>query len=84
MEIVKFGMKSTLIWFRDNYYQYNRAAGNNNVSDDDIGLAIEGYESAFLASIIVSYLFKMTDAHCSKAIVGEIYCDDGLVVFKGR
>eukprot|EP00957_Ditylum_brightwellii_P125344 9553436-Ditylum_brightwellii.AAC.1 len=30
MEIVKFGMKSTLIRFRDKYYKYNGAAGKDN------------------------------------------------------
>eukprot|EP00957_Ditylum_brightwellii_P164130 12496850-Ditylum_brightwellii.AAC.1 len=30
MEIVKLGMKSTLICFRDKYYKYNGAAGKDN------------------------------------------------------
>eukprot|EP00957_Ditylum_brightwellii_P032814 2487569-Ditylum_brightwellii.AAC.1 len=55
MEIVKFGMKSMLIRFRDKYYKYNGVTGKDNVSDEDIGLAIGGYKSAFLANIVASY-----------------------------
>eukprot|EP00957_Ditylum_brightwellii_P049125 3727480-Ditylum_brightwellii.AAC.1 len=51
--------------------------GNDNASDKDIGLALGGYESAFLADIVAYYLFKMTDAHFSEAITRSIYCDDG-------
>eukprot|EP00957_Ditylum_brightwellii_P203853 15336547-Ditylum_brightwellii.AAC.1 len=40
MEIVKFGIKSMLICFRDRYYKYNGAAGKNNIIQEDIGLAI--------------------------------------------
>eukprot|EP00957_Ditylum_brightwellii_P023057 1739285-Ditylum_brightwellii.AAC.1 len=50
MEIVRFGMRSTLIYFQNKYYKYNRVAGNTT-SDKDIGLAIGGYESAFLANL---------------------------------
>eukprot|EP00957_Ditylum_brightwellii_P089963 6851219-Ditylum_brightwellii.AAC.1 len=83
MEIVKFGMKSALIRFRDKYYKYNGLEGKDNVCDKDIRLDIGGYKSAFLANIVVSYLFEMTNAHFAKAITRGIYHDDGLVVFKG-
>eukprot|EP00957_Ditylum_brightwellii_P185353 14113545-Ditylum_brightwellii.AAC.2 len=70
--------------FRDKYYKYNEAAGKDNVSDEDIRLAIGRYKSAFLADIVASYLFKMTNAHFTEAIIRGIYHDDRLVVFKGH
>eukprot|EP00957_Ditylum_brightwellii_P160117 12188676-Ditylum_brightwellii.AAC.1 len=73
MEIVKFGMKSMLIRFRDKYYKYNEATGKDNVSDKDIGLAIDRYKTAFLASIVASYMFKMTNAYFDEAIIRGIY-----------
>eukprot|EP00957_Ditylum_brightwellii_P084744 6443946-Ditylum_brightwellii.AAC.1 len=67
--MVKFGMKSTLIQFKDKYYKYNGAVGNKKINNEDIGLAIEGYESAFLACIVASYLFKMTAEHFTDIII---------------
>eukprot|EP00957_Ditylum_brightwellii_P086271 6564976-Ditylum_brightwellii.AAC.1 len=52
------------------------------MSDEDIGLAIDRYESAFLANIVASCLFELTDAHFTKAIIRGIYHDGGLVVSK--
>eukprot|EP00957_Ditylum_brightwellii_P033255 2520008-Ditylum_brightwellii.AAC.1 len=60
MTLVKFGMKSTLIRFRDRYYQYKGATGAS-ADDEDIGLAISGYESAFFANLFASYLLKKTE-----------------------
>eukprot|EP00957_Ditylum_brightwellii_P194594 14822295-Ditylum_brightwellii.AAC.1 len=68
----------------ERYYKYNVAAGKNNVSDEDIGLTIGRYKSAFLANTIASYLFEMTNAHFVKANFRGMYCNDGLIVFKGH
>eukprot|EP00957_Ditylum_brightwellii_P061239 4647493-Ditylum_brightwellii.AAC.1 len=32
--MVKFGMKSTLICFKDKYHKYNGVAGNKEINDD--------------------------------------------------
>ena len=48
------------------------------------GLAIGGYESAFLADLVASYLFEKAKAHFYPTIYHGIYRDDVLVVFKGK
>eukprot|EP00957_Ditylum_brightwellii_P004396 333655-Ditylum_brightwellii.AAC.1 len=84
MEIVEVGMKSTLVSFMDEYYNYNGVAGNKEINDEDIGLSIEGYESSFLADTVASCIFKMTTEHFTNTIICGIYRDDGLVVFNGQ
>ena len=71
-------MSSTLICFDGNYYEYHGG------KKEEQGLAIGGYESAFLANLVASYLFEKAKAHFHPTIYHGIYRDDGLVVFKGR
>eukprot|EP00957_Ditylum_brightwellii_P194965 14853941-Ditylum_brightwellii.AAC.1 len=52
MDIVQFGMKSTLIQVKGRYFIYQGAAKGKEISDEDIALAIGAYESAFLADIV--------------------------------
>eukprot|EP00957_Ditylum_brightwellii_P000349 26897-Ditylum_brightwellii.AAC.1 len=54
MDIIQFGMKSTLIQSRGRYYVYQRAAKGKELLDKDVALAIGAYESAFLANIVAS------------------------------
>eukprot|EP00957_Ditylum_brightwellii_P087452 6657029-Ditylum_brightwellii.AAC.1 len=82
MVLVKFGMKSTLIRFRDHYYQYKGAAGAS-ANDEDIGLVIDGYKSAFFANLVASYLLKKMENQFIETIIKGIYFDDGLMVFSG-
>eukprot|EP00957_Ditylum_brightwellii_P129690 9893096-Ditylum_brightwellii.AAC.1 len=58
MDIVPFGMKSTLIQFKGHYFIYQGAAKGKEISDEDIMLAIGTYKSAFLADIVASYVFE--------------------------
>eukprot|EP00957_Ditylum_brightwellii_P022802 1719870-Ditylum_brightwellii.AAC.1 len=67
MTLVKFGMKSTLICFRDKYYKYKGAVGAS-ADEEDIRLAIGGFESAWLANLVASYLLKMTEDHFTETI----------------
>ena len=46
--LIHFGMGSTFLCFKDQYYEYNGGA-----LVDEKGLAIGGYESAFLADLVV-------------------------------
>eukprot|EP00957_Ditylum_brightwellii_P067600 5131298-Ditylum_brightwellii.AAC.1 len=77
MALVKFGMKNTLIQFRDKYYKYRGAAGAS-ADKEDIGLAIGSFESAWLANLAASYLLEMTEDHFTETITKGIYRDDGL------
>ena len=48
------------------------------------GLAIGGYESAFLADLVTSYLFEKCSNQFKEVLWKGIYRDGGLLVFKGR
>ena len=48
------------------------------------GLAIIGYESAFLADLVASYLFVKCSNQFKEVLWKGIYRDDGLLVFKGK
>eukprot|EP00957_Ditylum_brightwellii_P048098 3651302-Ditylum_brightwellii.AAC.1 len=51
MDIVQFGMKSTLIQFKGRYFVYKGSAKGKEILEEDVALAIGAYESAFLANI---------------------------------
>ena len=78
LELICFGMSSTLICFDGEYYEYH------GVEKEEQGLAIGGYESAFLVDLVTSYLFDKAKAHYYPTIYHEIYRDDILVVIKGK
>eukprot|EP00957_Ditylum_brightwellii_P004177 318315-Ditylum_brightwellii.AAC.1 len=67
MTLVKFGMKSTLIEFRDKYYKYKGAAGAS-ADAKDTGLAIGSFKSAWLVDLVASYLLEMTEDHFTETI----------------
>ena len=48
LELIHFGMSSTLICFNGEYYEYHRGEKSEQ------GLAIGGYDSAFLADLVAS------------------------------
>ena len=70
-------MRSTLISFDREYYGYH---GRER---EEQRLAIGGYESAFLANLVASYLFDEAKDNFRPTIYHGIYRDDGMVVFKG-
>eukprot|EP00957_Ditylum_brightwellii_P088761 6759449-Ditylum_brightwellii.AAC.1 len=84
MEIVQFGMKSTLIQFRGRYFVYKGAAKDEDLLDKDVTLAIGAYESALLADIVASYVFEEREECFGKCVFRGIYRDNGLVVFVGQ
>eukprot|EP00957_Ditylum_brightwellii_P026304 1989691-Ditylum_brightwellii.AAC.1 len=59
-------------------------AKGKNLTADGIALAIRGYELAFLADLVASYVFEMTEKCFMKMIFQEIYQDDRLVVFERK
>ena len=76
LELTRFGTSSTLISFDGEYYEYPGGEKEGK------GLAIGGYESAFLANLVVSYLFDKFKALLNMTTYYDIYQYDGLVVFK--
>ena len=71
-------MSSTLLNFQDKYYEY----GDGGLETK--GLAIGGYESAFLADFVASYLLEGTKNKFKEVLWRGIYRDDGLLVFKSK
>ena len=71
-------MSSTPISFDGDYYEYHGG------EIEEQGLAIGGYESAFLADLVASYLFEKAKLNFRPTIYHRIYQDDVLVVFKGK
>ena len=51
---------------------------------NDKGQAIGGYESAFLAVLVASYLLEKTEKFFTNTHSHRIYRDDGFVTFKGN
>ena len=78
LDLIQFGMSSTLISFDGEYYEYH---GGEREEQE---LAIGGYESTFLADLVASYLFEKASPIFRPTIYHGIYRDDGLVVFEGK
>ena len=78
MYLVCFGMISILVSFDGEYYEYHGG------EEEEKGLAIGGYESAFLANLFASYLFEKATGNFNPTTYHGIYIDDGLVVFTGN
>ena len=70
LDLIRFGMSSTLICFNGEYCEYY---GGEKVEQ---GLVIGGYELAFLANLVASYLFEKDKAHFYLTIYHGIYRDD--------
>ena len=77
LDLIQFGMRSTLLNFQDCFFEYK-----GNGYKDNIGLAIGGYESAFLADLVASFIFEKTEHLLNDTRYKEIYRDDGLIIFK--
>ena len=57
LEIIHFGISSTLISFDGGYYEYDGG------EREEQGLAVGGYKSEFLADLVFSYLFEKSKAN---------------------
>ena len=78
LDLIQFGMSSTLISFDGEYYEYHGG------EREEQGLAIGRYKSSLLAEIVASYLFEKAKPIFRPTIYHGINRDDGLVVFKGK
>ena len=80
LKTIEFGMASYLITFDDKYCKY-KGEGDNN----DRGLAIGRYKSAFLADLVTSYLLeKITQKFFEHNKFYGIYYNGSFVVFDGK
>ena len=71
-------MCSTFIYFGREHGKYHDG------EKEEQGLAIGGYESAFLANLSVFYLFEKSKNLLNPRTYHGIYQYDGLLVFKGN
>eukprot|EP00957_Ditylum_brightwellii_P020829 1570565-Ditylum_brightwellii.AAC.1 len=76
MDIVQFGMKSTLTQFQGKYYVYHRAAKEGEVVEEDIALVIGAYKSTFLVDIVAFFVFEKMDKCFKVSKLSGIYCND--------
>jgi hypothetical protein len=76
--MISFGMNSTLFTFQGRYYEYD-----GDGDEDDRGLTIDGYESAWLADLVGAYILDNTRHLFRDTLFDGFYRDDGFAVFKG-
>ena len=67
----------TLINFEGEYYEYG-----DSLDAEQRGLAIGGFESAWLSDVVMAFLMENTKNLFEYSIFSGFYRDDGLVFFK--
>ena len=78
LELIAFGMISTLLTFRVKYIEY----GYKYIETH--GVAIGRYKWAFLAIIVSFYLYKKCKDQFKDILWKRINRDDGLLIFKSK
>ncbi len=78
LAMMKFSMANTLVQFREKYYEYG-------VEEDPMErpLTIGGYDSAFYADLVGSYILELAKDKFRSTRFFGIYRDDGNLVFEG-
>eukprot|EP00957_Ditylum_brightwellii_P059405 4510422-Ditylum_brightwellii.AAC.1 len=84
--MINFGMKTTLVRFQEDYYNYKGVVGNDTdeTNDDNNGLAIGAFEAAFCAAASATNVYEMRKNIIGQLKYTRIYRDDGLTIFEGR
>ena len=78
--IAKFGMKRVILRNREKYYEFL----GSGKDQEDPGLAIGSFESAFFSDCTMAYLFEQLAADFDKdCVYAKIYRDDAIIVFRG-
>eukprot|EP00957_Ditylum_brightwellii_P013067 986912-Ditylum_brightwellii.AAC.2 len=83
IKMIAFRMKSTLIGYKDEYFNYKGVVGENknDNNEDENGLAIGAYEAAFCADVGATYVYKMNRKILDKLRFAGTYHDDRLTIF---
>jgi hypothetical protein len=83
LDLIKFGMSNPLIDFDGEYFEYD---GGKEINDK--GLTIKGYESAFLADMVVAHLLEVVEDDKDGIFLElkffKVYRDDGITLFRGK
>ena len=76
LDMISFGMSNTIVSFKDRFFEYD-----GDVDTEERGLTIGGYESAWLADLVASYILEMNKKQFENTIYHGIYRDDGFMIF---
>eukprot|EP00957_Ditylum_brightwellii_P209348 15361291-Ditylum_brightwellii.AAC.1 len=70
----------------DRYFSYREAAGEkeNEIDEDNTGLTIGSFESAFCTNLCATYIFETRERCFCHTKFKDIYRNDGLVIFLGK
>ena len=80
LTMIEFGMGNALITFIDKYYKYGGLDYKENR-----GLTIGGYESAWLADLVASYVLDSAiNLFSNTTNYYGIYRDDGIIFLEGK
>lgn len=79
MQMIEFWMRNTLIIFQGAYYEHGR-----NHAQNDKGMTIGGYGSAFLEDLVAAQEMKSTRGMYEMAIIKGIYQDDEIMGMIGN
>eukprot|EP00957_Ditylum_brightwellii_P116665 8899382-Ditylum_brightwellii.AAC.1 len=82
IEMISFGMKTTLVRFQDKYFNYVGTVKGDDDNEDSNGLATRAFESAFCVDLCATYVFEMADKLLKTMGFKEIYRDNGILVSK--
>eukprot|EP00957_Ditylum_brightwellii_P006263 474974-Ditylum_brightwellii.AAC.1 len=84
--MIAFGMKATLICYKDEYFNYKGVVEESGIdgNEDENRLAIGGYESAFWADVGATYVYEMNENILNKLQFTETYQNNGLTIFRER
>ena len=75
--MIRFGMINMLVSFRERFFEY----GWDEIEEKG-GLTIEGYESAWLADLVASYILEKRNKMFVETKYHGIYRDDSFIVFE--
>eukprot|EP00957_Ditylum_brightwellii_P196289 14955091-Ditylum_brightwellii.AAC.1 len=81
--MIAFGMKATLIRYHNEYFNYKGVVEENGIdgNEDENGLAIREYESAFCVDVGATYVYEMDENILNKLQFAGTYRDNGLTIF---
>ena len=79
LDMIKFGMSTTFIQFKDQYWLYG-----GGLAVDEKGLTIGGFESAWLADLVAAYIFQNSEDLFTSLVYYGTYRDDGLSITDGK
>eukprot|EP00957_Ditylum_brightwellii_P041008 3105033-Ditylum_brightwellii.AAC.1 len=84
--MIAFGMKTTLVQFQDQYFNYKGVVGNEEEqnNEDNNGLAIGAFKAAVCADTSATYVYEMCETITKKLKYVGSYQDDGLAIFDER